>query len=124
MTNVVKKRLLDALLACRAIREFTKGLDFSAYEDDLLVRSGVERQFEIVGEALNKAADDDASLLVRLPDLRRIVGLRNRLIHGYDTVDDEIIWDIVQTKLPALEEHLSALLARGELDDEGIESSS
>jgi len=114
MTDALKKRLLDALLACRAIRAFTEGLDFAAYEDDLLVRSGVERQFEIIGEALSKAADIDPRLTDQLPDLRRIVGLRNRLIHGYDSVDDEIVWDIVQTKLPPLEQHLAVMLAQDE----------
>jgi uncharacterized protein with HEPN domain len=114
MTDAVKKRLLDALLACRAIQEFTEGVDFAAYERDLLVRSGVERQFEIVGEALNQAADDHPALIDDLPDLRRIVGLRNRLIHGYNSVDDEIVWDIVQTKLPVLEQLLAEMLAQGD----------
>src|SRR5262245_48147204 len=89
MTDAVKKRLLDALAACGAIRGFTEGIDFTAYERALLVRSGVERQFEIIGEALNRATDEDPALTDDLPDLRRIVGLRNRLIHGYDSVDDE-----------------------------------
>jgi uncharacterized protein with HEPN domain len=110
MTDATRKRLLDALAACRAIASFTEGLDFPAYEASLLVRSGVERQLEIVGEALNIAADQDATLAEQVPELRRIVGLRNRIIHGYDTVDDEIIWDIVQSKLAALEAQLVLLL--------------
>jgi uncharacterized protein with HEPN domain len=117
MTDAVKKRLLDALVACRAIRGFTEGIDFTAYERALLVRSGVERQFEIIGEALNRATDEDPALVDDLPDLRRIVGLRNRLIHGYDSVDDEIVWDIIQTKLPLLEQHLADLLGEGERAD-------
>ena len=110
MTGATRKRLHDALAACRAIASFTEGLDFSAYEASLLVRSAVERQLEIVGEALNIASDQDATLAERVPELRRIVGLRNRIIHGYDTVDDEIIWDIVQTKLAVLEAQLASLL--------------
>jgi uncharacterized protein with HEPN domain len=110
MNEAVRKRLLDAVGACEGIAEFTTGKEFADYEADRLLRSGVERQFEIIGEALGRAAQDDDSLASRFPELRRIVGLRNRLIHGYDSVDDEIIWDIVQTKLPSLRQELSALL--------------
>jgi uncharacterized protein with HEPN domain len=113
MTDETKKRLHDALMACRAISSFTEGLDFSDYEDEanLLVRSGVERQLEIVGEAVRRAEDADPELIERLPELRQIVGLRNRIIHGYDSVDDEIVWDVVQNKIPALTAQLTALLA-------------
>ena len=110
MNEAVRKRLLDAAGACDAIAEFVAGKEFAAYEADRLLRSGVERQFEIVGEAIGRAAHEDDTLATRLPELRKIVGLRNRLIHGYDSVDDEIIWDIVQTKLPALRSELRALL--------------
>lgn len=60
-----------------------------------LVRAAVERQFEIVGEALGRATDLEPQLERWLPEVRRIVGLRNRLIHGYGDVDEEIVWDIV-----------------------------
>lgn len=66
MTNEVKKRLLDVLQACEAISEFTKGRDFVAYEADRMLRSAVERQFEIIGEALTKAASTDASLYEKI----------------------------------------------------------
>jgi uncharacterized protein with HEPN domain len=111
MTIEARKRLLDAAEACAAIAEFTRGKDFAAYASDRVLRSAVERQFEIVGEALGRAAAADASLETLLPELPRIVGLRNRIIHGYDSVDDEIIWDIVRNKLPALEVQLRGLLA-------------
>jgi uncharacterized protein with HEPN domain len=112
--NMVKKRLLDTIFACQAIRQFTSGLDFPAYEESLLIRSGVERQFEIVGEALNRASELDLDLAEAIPELRRIIGLRNRLIHGYDSVDDEIVWDVVQTKLPILESQIHSVLDRYE----------
>lgn len=111
MNFEVEKRLLDALSACEAIRQFVAGIEFPVYEADLLLRSAVERQFEIVGEALGRAVIAEPSLELRIPDLRRIVGLRNRIIHGYDSVDDEILWDIVQTKIPALETRLRELLS-------------
>jgi uncharacterized protein with HEPN domain len=67
----------------------------------------VERQFEIIGEALGIAAKEDDSLLETIPDLPRIVGLRNRLIHGYDSVDPELVWDVVKTKIPPLKHQLA-----------------
>jgi uncharacterized protein with HEPN domain len=120
MTDEAAKRLRDALNACRAIATFTAGMDFAAYEASHLVRSAVERQLEVVGEALRRAEDEDAALIERLPDLRRIVGIRNRIIHGYDAVDDEIVWDVVQSKAPALAADLTALLKEvtGDLGDE------
>ena len=104
------KRLLDARVAARRIRKFTAGLDFSGFSRSEMVRSAVERHFEIVGEALGKAAEVEPAVAEQIPDLRRVVGLRNRLIHGYDSVDDEIIWDIVQTKIPPLAAQLDHLL--------------
>lgn len=111
MTIEARKRLLDAAEACAAIAEFTQGKDFAAYGRDRILRSAVERQFEIVGEALGRAGESDATLETLLPELPRIVALRNRIIHGYDSVDDEIVWDIVQSKLPALEIRLRILLS-------------
>lgn len=66
-------------------------MDFAAYERDLLVRSGVERQLGIIGEALGLADRGEAGLRRLMPELGETVGLRNRLIHGYDAVDDEIV---------------------------------
>ena len=102
MTDEVRKRLLDALRACDSIQEFVSGVDFGAYQDDLLLRSAVERQLEIVGEALGQAANEDEKLEELIPAIPRIVALRNRVIHGYDSVDDEIVWDIVQSDVPVL----------------------
>ena len=110
MTNHTKKRLHDALTAGRAVQQFTDGRSFSEYEGDLMMRSAVERQLEIIGEALGQARQVDEALEERLPELPRILALRNRVIHGYDTVDDEIIWDIVQTNVPELVRQLKALL--------------
>jgi uncharacterized protein with HEPN domain len=82
---------------------------FDDYAGNLLSRSAVERQFEILGEALNRASTLAPEIEALLPDLRRIVGMRNRIIHGYDSVDDEIIWDAIQYHLPALSASLPSL---------------
>ena len=111
MNDATKKRLLDALLACRAIARYTAGLDFAAYEQNELIRDAVERRFAILGEALNRATTDDPTLTAALPDVRRIVALRNRVVHAYDAVDDEIVWNIITRRLPALQARLENLLA-------------
>jgi uncharacterized protein with HEPN domain len=117
MNNETKKRLVDALEACRAIQQFTAGSDFAAYAANPMMRAAVERKFEILGEALNDAEESAANLTERLPEIRRIIGMRNRIIHGYDAVDDEIVWDAVRQKIPSLFEQLS-----GFLSDEGENS--
>ena len=114
MTNEAKKRLLDVANACEAIAEFVAGIDFAIYENNRLLRSAVERQFEIIGEGLNKAGAAEASLPAQIPEFHRIVGLRNRLIHGYDNVDDEILWDIVQSKLAPLKARIDGILREAE----------
>lgn len=110
MKNHLNKRLLDALNACRAIAEFVKDKSFSDYEKNLMLRSAVERQFEIIGEALHQAETIDAELREQLPELHRIVGMRNRIIHGYDSVDDELLWQTIHAHITPLAQHLTELL--------------
>ncbi len=111
---MLRQRLFDVLQSCQAISTYTAGLDFAAYERDTMVRDAVERRLGIIGEALSRAADIDPDLVDRVPEFRRIVGLRNRVIHGYDAVDDTIIWDVIQNKLPLLQARVEALLAEAE----------
>ena len=107
MTPEVAKRLLDAHAACAAIGDFVRGLDAVRFARNPLVCAAVERKLEIIGEALGRAAADDASLAESIPEIPRIVGLRNRLIHGYDSVDDQIVWDIVLWRVPLLRQALA-----------------
>lgn len=112
MTPDVAKRLLDALEAARRIQEFVGDKSVDQYAQDTLLRSAVERQFEIIGDALGKAGALDLQVATTVVDLPRIVGLRNRLIHGYDSVDDEIIWDVIQSKILPLIEQLAVFLKK------------
>jgi uncharacterized protein with HEPN domain len=105
-----KKLLQDAFTACQLIEEFVADHTLSDYEQNLLLRSAVERQFEIVGEALHQAEIVDQEVTERIPELRRIVGLRNRIIHGYDSVDDELLWQTIQRHIPTLRNRLENLL--------------
>jgi uncharacterized protein with HEPN domain len=70
----------------------------------------IEREFEILGETLNLASKEKDDLELAIPDLWKIIGLRNRIIHGYDTVRIEILWDIYQEKIPLLSKLLTELL--------------
>lgn len=114
MTNETRRRLLDVLLACRLIARYTAGLDIDAYEADELIRDGVERRLGIIGEALNRAAVLEPALVARVPELRQIVAMRNRVIHAYDAVDHEVVWDVVANKLPSLQIRVAELLAEGD----------
>lgn len=103
--------LWDVKQAVAAITEFTAGLDAAGYRASPLIRSAVERQFEIIGEALNRLSKEAPDVANRVPDVRKIVAFRNLLIHGYAVIDDGRVWEIVTTMLPSLHATTSALLA-------------
>lgn len=105
------KYLWDAQAAAERIARFTAGKSREDYADDDMLRSAVERQFEIIGEALGAFARAAPERAQSIPDLGRIVAFRNVLIHGYADVDDDLVWEAVQTKLPELRATLAKLLA-------------
>lgn len=106
----VKKCLEDIRQAAELILQFTSGRTFAEYHDDALLRSAVERQFEIIGEAVNRLTKIDATIAAGLPDAPRIVAFRNILIHAYDVVDNHVVWDVVQDNLAPLLARVSTLL--------------
>jgi uncharacterized protein with HEPN domain len=106
-----KKYLYDMQQAATLLTDFTSAKSFDDYRGDPMLKSAVERQFEIIGEALAKLAKLDQALATRLTDHRRIIAFRNILIHGYADVDDRLVWDVVETKLPVLRREIDALLA-------------
>lgn len=106
----VKGYLYDAHEACLLLRKFTEGKSFDDYEDDDMLRSAVERQFGIIGEALGCASDEDPSLEAEITDFRKIVGFRNQLIHAYSGISNDVVWGIVEGKLGVLEKELKDLL--------------
>jgi uncharacterized protein with HEPN domain len=105
-----KKYLYDVRQAADLIARFTAGKAFAQYEADAMLRSAVERQLEIIGEALTQLARLDEPLASRITDYRRIIAFRNILVHGYAQVDDRLVWDVVQSKLPALRQEVTGLL--------------
>jgi uncharacterized protein with HEPN domain len=107
----VKKCLEDARQAAELILQFTSGKTFDDYETDALLRSAVERQFEVIGEAINRLSKIDHNAADSLPDARRIVAFRNILVHGYDVIDNHVVWDVVQQYLPRLHAQVVAILS-------------
>jgi uncharacterized protein with HEPN domain len=111
MYHDVTKSVMDAVGACQAIQEFTKGHTLETYQADYMRRCAVERQFEILGEAFCRIDDADPLFRDNLPEMGDVIGMRNRIIHGYDFVDDVIIWDAVKENIPNLMSKLEAWLA-------------
>ena len=71
----------------------------------------VERKFEIIGEAFNRLDKSDPTIAAQIPQHRQIISFRNVLIHGYDILDEAIVWQIIQADLPILKQTVEALLA-------------
>jgi len=92
----IQKYLFDINEACELLIQFTAGKTFSDYSADPMLRSAVERQFEITAEALAQILRLDPSLRSRISDAGRIIAFRNRLIHGYASVADEVAWGILE----------------------------
>jgi uncharacterized protein with HEPN domain len=105
-----KKLLEDVRQACEEILVFTDGKTFKDYKQDRLLRSGVERQFEIIGEALNRLVKTDPDVANQVSYYKRIISFRNILIHGYDLVEDAVVWDVVTKDLPLLHSQVVKLL--------------
>lgn len=109
MKDELLAHLHDIREAVLAIKIFIEGKSFGDYLDDDLLRSAVERKFEIVGEALNRIKRISPDNLERIRDHRNIISFRNILIHGYNSIDDRIVWDIIAEDLDRLLEDVNEL---------------
>jgi len=103
------KLLYDIEQAVALIVEFTTGKEFEDYATSALLRSAVERQFEIIGEALNRLKRIDEETIEKITDHQRIIGFRNILAHGYDVVSNELVWDIVKNRLAILQQEIEQI---------------
>lgn len=101
MSRSVQLYINDILVSCDKILRYTAGLSFEDFIDDERTFDAVVRNLQLIGEAVKNLPDD---LCDRYSDVewRKIAGLRNILVHAYFTIEDEIIWDVVQTKIPGL----------------------
>ncbi len=106
----VKKYLYDVQQSVDSIFEYLgEKRDFFEYERNKLLRRAVERELEIIGEAVKHLLELDENIYI--DNARRIVDLRNFVIHGYDKVDNVIIWGILSKDLPKLKQQVDALMA-------------
>ncbi len=107
-----RKYLYDTQRAADLLREFTSGKTFADYETDAMLRSAVERQFEIIGEAMTHLAEIDEATAGRISHYQRIIAFRNVLIHGYADVDDRLVWNVIKTNLTTLGREVHVLLKK------------
>ena len=110
MEGSIRSWLFDILHALDEIDAFfvDRPKNFEIYHKDIRTKRAVERNLEIIGEAIHRILQRNNSIV--LPNARKIVDTRNRIIHGYDTVSDELIWGIVLKHLPILRVEVEALL--------------
>jgi uncharacterized protein with HEPN domain len=105
----IKTWLYDILSAIKEIESFIDPAQtFSAFRDDIKTKRAVERNIEIIGEAVSRILNKDNA--IQLSNTRKIVDTRNRIIHGYDTVSDDILWNIIIQHLPILKQEIQELL--------------
>jgi uncharacterized protein with HEPN domain len=106
----IKSWLYDILKAINEIDSFfiNTPQDFLYFQNDIKTKRAVERNLEIIGEAVNRIVQKDDRIV--FSNFRKIIDTRNRIIHGYDTVSDDIIWSIVITHLPILRSEIEIYL--------------
>ena len=105
----IKKYLFDIQESIASIEQYLGDKrDFNIYASNKMLRRAIEREFEIIGEAMNRINKLDSS--ISISSKRQIVGMRNRVIHGYDKIDDALIWGTIVRHLPKLKEEIIQLL--------------
>lgn len=110
MDDTIKTWLYDILNSTNEIESYfvdTPKL-FEIYQNDLKTKRAVERNIEIIGEAMGRILKEDNQ--IQISNSRKIVDVRNRIIHGYDSVSDDVIWGIVIKNLPVLQKEVEVLL--------------
>ncbi len=105
----IKKNLFDIKESIDSIEKYLGDKrDFQVYMTDKMLRRAVEREFEIIGEAMSRLEKLDSS--IDISSKRQIISMRNRVIHGYDKIDNEIIWGTIVRHLPTLKVEINNLL--------------
>jgi uncharacterized protein with HEPN domain len=109
MVNEMAKYLADIITAIENIHTHLQGKqDYKLFTENITVHSAVQRELLIIGEATNRILQMDET--VSISGARRIVSLRNKMIHEYDVIDDAQIWNIIVNHLPALKSEIQLLL--------------
>ncbi len=108
----IRNHLCDIREAAQFIIDQTAEISFEQYEESALLRPAVERQFEIIGEATNRLANDDPTIAGQITGYKTIIGFRNRIIHEYDNITDRTVWNIIQHNLSTLLNEVATLLEK------------
>jgi len=116
MSREFKAYLKDILEAIEKIERYTKKLSFNQFSTNELVQDGVVRNLEIIGEAVKNIPDDIKKQKNGI-EWRKIIGLRDILIHAYFGIDVDIVWDIIKNKIPELKTEIILMLSEIEDDD-------
>ena len=111
MPRDTRDLLTDVRTAAGLIEQFTAGRGLPEYTADALLRTGVERQFIVIGEALGQLERVDPTAVAPIGDYRKVIAFRNILVHGYSTIDDHVVWTVIQHNLPLLWQQVDAVLA-------------
>ena len=110
MRRSVLKLLEDIRVAATSIQEYTQGFGEADYLENKPIRRAVEREFEIIGEALRRLSDSHPDVSARITEMEQIISFRNVLAHGYDAVVDQRVWQAVITEVPILLAEVQALM--------------
>jgi uncharacterized protein with HEPN domain len=103
MPHSIRKLLIDIVLSCEEITEFTDGKRLEDFQNNRMLQLALEREFEIIGEALSRLSRiDEDNLEHKIPEYRKIIDFRNIISHGYDVIDELALWDFVKNKVPEL----------------------
>jgi uncharacterized protein with HEPN domain len=105
-----QKYLYDIMDCCQFLLDFTKNKTVEDYKNDRAFRSAVERELQIIGEAINQLDNVSPETAAQISEHRNIIGFRNILVHGYDSLNPETVWNVIETKLKTLLEQSQALL--------------
>jgi len=110
MNEKLLKYLFDIKLAIEEIDSYFENepRNFDNYKQNSLLKRAIERNLEIIGEALNRILKEDPQFPIE--NAKRIIGLRNQIIHGYDSISDENIWGILTIHLPKLKSDIELLI--------------
>ncbi len=111
MKREINKYLFDVKVSIDSIFDYLgENYDFFEYQNNKLLRRGIEREIEIIGEAMNRILKLCPE--IQIENARKIVDTRNWVIHGYDKVEDVVIWGIVSNHLLKLKDEVEALLKK------------